>query len=402
MTIERWQRVKEIVSAGLEREGTSRAAFLEEACGSDESLRQEVEELIASFHDAGDFLDEAPVAVKPFAEARSASKHHSLCCAQGEQIGPYRVLDVLGQGGMGTVYRAMRVDGDFTMQVAVKVVKRGMDSDGVVRRFRRERQILARLGHPNIARLLDGGVTSDGLPYLVMEFVEGKSLDAYCEEHDLSLRERLMLFRSVCSALQYAHRNLIVHGDVKPSNILVTADGVPKLLDFGVAKLLDPTSPESTVTAEFRPMTPAYASPEQLRGEAVGTLSDVYSLGVVLYELLAGQRPYKFGSASPVSVRRVIESTEPPKPSVISGRRDLAGDLDNIALKAMDKEPERRYASVEQLSEDLRLLLEGRPVTARPATLPYRVDKFVRRNPFAVAATLLLSLTLLGGVVATS
>jgi non-specific serine/threonine protein kinase/serine/threonine-protein kinase len=406
MTVERWQRVKEIVNAGLERQGAARTDFLDDACGSDSTLRQEVEELISSFHEAGDFLDDAPIPVKQIADSASHARsgQNSLCCVKGEEIGPYRVIDVIGQGGMGTVYRCIRVDGEFSMQVAVKVVKHGMaSSSAVLRRFRQERQILAQLTHPNIARLLDGGVTEDGLPYLVMEFVEGKPIDVWCRTNEPSIHERLLLFRGVASALQYAHRNLIVHGDVKPSNVLVTADGVPKLLDFGVAKLLDPDARETTITAAgFRPMTPAYASPEQLRGEPVGTLCDLYSLGVVLYELLAGQRPYKFDDPNPRAVLRLMESTEVAKPSVVSGRKELAGDLDNIALKAIDREPERRYVSIEQLSEDLRRYLEGRPVLARPDTMWYRVQKFVHRNPVSVMASLMLLLTLVGGVVTTS
>jgi serine/threonine protein kinase len=401
MTVERWQRVKEIVAEGLERQGVARAEFLEAACGSDPSLRAEVEDLIASYQSAGDFLDESPVDLKEIAEAPSRS-HHSLYCAKGEHIGPYRVLDVIGQGGMGTVYRALRADNEFTMQVAVKVIKRGMDSDAVVRRFRRERQILAKLSHPNIARLLDGGVTDDGLLYFVMEFIEGQPLDQYCRNRAADLRERIRLFRGVCAALQYAHRNLIVHGDIKPSNVLVTAEGVPKLLDFGVARLLDPESPEITATAGYRPMTPAYSSPEQLRGESVTTLSDLYSLGAVLFELLAGHRPYKFDNALPGSVLRVIESNDPLRPSTISGNRELEGDLDNIALKAIEKEPERRYESVEQLSEDLRRHQVGLPVTARPDTLFYRLSKFATRNRVAVVVSVLLGVSMTVGVVATT
>ena len=401
MTVERWQRVKEIVAESLERHGASRADFLEAACGSDPALRYEVEELIASYHSAGDFLDEGPIAIKGIADA-STDSHHSLYCAKGEHIGPYRVIDVLGQGGMGTVYRALRANDEFTLQVAVKVIKRGMDSESVVRRFRRERQILAKLAHPNIARLLDGGVTDDGLPYLVMEFIDGQPLDAYIRNRALPIRERVRLFRDVCAAVRYAHRNLIIHGDIKPSNVLVTAEGVPKLLDFGVARLVDPEAGDITITAGARPMTPAYASPEQLHGEPVSTLSDLYSLGAVLYELLAGQRPYKFESGAPGVVLRVLETNEPQKPSAACGLRELAGDLDNIAIKALEKAPERRYESVEQLSEDLRRYLAGLPVSARPDTFLYRFSKFAGRNRLAFAALALLGVSMLAGVVATT
>ncbi len=328
---------------------------------------------------------------------------------------------------MGAVYLATRADDEYRKQVAVKVVKRGMDTDAILRRFRNERQILANLDHPHIAKLLDGGTTEDGLSYFVMDYVEGLPIDVYCDARRLPIIERLKLFRTACSAVHYAHQHHVVHRDLKPSNILVTAEGVPKLLDFGIAKLLDPEVSARTIkpTAGLRPMTPDYASPEQVRGEAITPASDVYSLGVMLYELLTGHRPYHVQSATPQEAERVICEQEPEKPSVVVGRcsaglqpgsaalkggatdgtpesvtetrgespeklrRQLRGDLDNIVLMALRKEPERRYASIEQFSEDIRRYLQGRPVRSRPDTLAYRSGKFIRRNRTGVLASVL-------------
>jgi serine/threonine protein kinase/tetratricopeptide (TPR) repeat protein len=354
-----------------------------------------------------------------------------------QNVGPYRLIREIGRGGMGAVYLAERADDEFRRQVAVKVVKRGMDTDFIVRRFRNERQILASLDHPNIARLLDGGTTREGLPYFVMEYIEGVPFGTYCDEQRLSTAERLKLFRSVCSAVHYAHQNLVIHRDIKPANILVTPDGVPKLLDFGIAKLLNPDLSPFTLEATesaVRLMTPDYASPEQVRGAQITTASDVYSLGVLLYELLTGHKPYRITSYQPHEIARVICEQEPEKPStainrveqgtrpVSTGpasltpqsvsrsrdsrpeklRRQLEGDLDNIILMAMRKEPERRYASVEQFAEDVRRHLEGLPVIARKDTLGYRGGKFIRRHKAAVFAAALVLLTLVAGVVATA
>jgi non-specific serine/threonine protein kinase/serine/threonine-protein kinase len=323
--------------------------------------------------------------------------------AAPDTIGSYRLIHELGRGGMGTVYLAVRDDDAFQKRVAIKVLRPGMDSEAIVRRFRHERQILASLQHPYIAGLLDGGTTASGLPYFAMEYVEGQNIAEYCESRRLETTARLDLFRKVCAAVQHAHQNLVIHRDIKPANVLVTADGTPKLLDFGIAKLLNPEVGGHTLAptvAGLYLMTPEYASPEQVRGEPVTTATDVYSLGVLLYELLTGRRPYRITSRAPADVAEVICSVTPERPSTAvtapqtPGRADLterlrrrlAGDLDNIVLKALSKEPDRRYASVDQFSEDIHRHLVGLPVIARKDTVRYRAAKFVRRNRAMVAA----------------
>ncbi|HYP00493.1 MAG TPA: protein kinase, partial [Pyrinomonadaceae bacterium] len=354
----------------------------------------------------------------------------------GMKIGPYRVIEEIGHGGMGTVFRAVRADDAYRKQVAIKVVRRGMDHDFVLQRFRHERQIMATLEHPNIAHLLDGGATEDGLPYFVMEYVQkGEPIDSYCDREKLTTKQRLELFCTVCSAVQSAHERQIIHRDIKPGNILINSRGEPKLLDFGIAKILDPELSTNTINATatvLRLMTPEYASPEQVRGEPVTPASDVYSLGVLLYELLSGHRPYRLKSRSAHEIAQVICESEPERPSTAVNRtelvtrgtlppitltpeavgrarqltpedlrRTLCGDLDNIILMAMRKEPSRRYGSVGQFSEDIRRHLEGLPVVARKDTFRYRAGKFVRRNKVGVAAAAVVLLSLVGGVVAT-
>jgi eukaryotic-like serine/threonine-protein kinase len=364
--------------------------------------------------------------------------------ASGPRIGAYRLIRELGHGGMGTVFLAVRDDDAFQKRAAIKILKRGMDSDAIVRRFRNERQILAGLDHPYIAGLLDGGTTPDGLPYFSMEYIEGQTIVDYCELRQLKTTARLQLFRKVCSAVQYAHQNLIIHRDLKPANVLVTADGTPKLLDFGIAKLLNPEIGGQTLAptaAGLQLMTPEYASPEQVRGDLVTTATDVYSLGVLLYELLTGRRPYRLTSRTPAEIARVVCEAVPERPSTAVTRvptlpdqekvatrdattiravevedaplrpatedpdrlrRRLAGDLDNIVLKALSKEPGRRYASVDQFSEDIRRHLAGLPVIARPDTWRYRTTKFVRRNRAVVVTGLLVVLSLVAGIIGTT
>ncbi len=324
------------------------------------------------------------------------------------RVGPYRTIHEIGRGGMGSVWLAERSDNEYRGLVALKLVKRGMDTDFVLQRFRAERQILASLSHPNIARMLDGGTTDDGLPFFAMEYIEGQSLIDFCNERDLGVAERIGLFRIVCAAVQHAHRSLVVHRDIKPSNILITPEGIPKLLDFGLAKVLDP---ERSGHSDYRTLakepifTPEYASPEQVRGEPVTTSTDVYSLGIVLYEALSGRHPFRREGQTLADLARAIVETEPPAPSVAAAAaagaartRALKGDLDTIILKALQKEPERRYATVEQLSDDLRRHLEGLPVSARADTFVYRTGKFVRRHKVGVVASVLVAASLITGL----
>ncbi|MFN0112381.1 MAG: protein kinase domain-containing protein [Blastocatellia bacterium] len=415
MTPERWRKIESIFQTVIEKPKPERQMMLTQYCGDDTELRREVEALLSE-DETNDFDEFIQSPIKNAARSLPQSQTDNYI---GRNIGPYQVVKLLGQGGMGAVYLAERSDAEYYRQVALKIVRRGMDSSFVLKRFRVERQILATLEHPNIAQLLDGGTTTDGLPYFVMEYVPGKPLTEYCNAGGLSLVDRLKLFLPVCAAVQHAHQKLIVHRDLKPSNILVTPsadgkDGVPKLLDFGIAKLLDPSLSPTTLTrtqTSMRMMTPDYASPEQVRGLPITTASDVYTLGVILFELLTGERPYQFETYSPAEIERAICDTEIERPSVVAGRttnatlkfrRQLSGDLDNIVLMALRKEPDRRYQSVGQLAEDIRCYLEGRPISARRESAIYRTGKFVRRNKLAVAAAALILFSLLGGIVTTS
>ncbi len=427
MTPAEWEIVKELVDRALELLPEERARFLDKHCPTPK-IREEVESLIRSYEEAETLLDEPVV---PNLHLVPLPENEWV----GQRVGPYFLLAEIGRGGMGTVYRAIRADDEFQKQVAVKLVKPGMDSEAILQRFRHERQILASLDHPYIARLLDGGTTKDGVPYFVMEYIEGLNLLEYADANRLNTTERLRLFRKVCSAVEYAHRNLVVHRDLKPGNILVTSEGDPKLLDFGIAKLLvsdllangsDPT------VSEIRAMTPDYASPEQIRGERITTASDIYQLGLILYELLTGHKPYRVKGMSPPEALRVICEDEPARPSTVINRvevitqagqdikltpevvsrtregdvnrlrRRLSGDLDNIVLMTLRKEPERRYLSVEQLGRDIDRHLAGRTVTARKDTVLYRTRKFVRRNRGIVLAGSLLGVTLAAGVASTA
>ena len=408
MTPERWQRLQALFNAAIELNPEQRAAFLDQACEGDPTLRKQAESLILANEASTVDLQDA---IRDVARDVSGDViEENDVSAVGRRIGPYQIIEVLGRGGMGDVYLAVRADDEYRMRVAIKVVQHDLGNPEVLRRFRNERQILAGLDHPYIARLLDGGTTAEGMPYVVMEYVEGEPIDRYCNNHGLSVDERLKLFRSVCAAVHYAHQNLIIHRDIKPGNILVGADGVPKLLDFGIAKLLNPElgpQTQAVTRMAMRLMTPEYASPEQIRGEPITTASDIYSLGVVLYELLTRHRPYKFKSYSSHELEQVVGLSEPEKPSTVAGRgndeklrRQLAGELDAIVMMALRKEPQRRYASAEQLSEDIRRHFEGRPVRARPDTMSYRAGKFVTRHKLGVGAAALVLLTLIGGIMA--
>jgi serine/threonine-protein kinase len=391
MDRDRWQRLQSLFYAAVEMNTADRDGFLREACGGDTVLRRQVESLVLSSGEGDSLVAQAVQEV-----AASAVEP-----GPGDRIGAYEVIRPLGHGGMGAVYLAVRADDQYRKLAAIKLIRAGLSGAEMLARFRAERQILASLDHPHIARLLDGGATPDGSPYVVMEYVDGVPIDTYVREHRLPIRDRLKLFRQVCGAVVYAHRNLVVHRDIKPANILVTEDGTPKLLDFGIAKLIGPQSTGRTVgltrPAERR-MTPEYASPEQVRGEAITTATDVYSLGVLLYELLTGQHPYRFPSMRPTDIEKVVCEQHPQRPSTAAGhaggqprvpvsvRRELKGDLDNIVLMALRKEPARRYVSADQFSEDVRRHLDGFPVKACKDTWQYRAGKFVRRHKFGVSA----------------
>ncbi len=393
MDQQRWNRIEELFHAASAMGEEDREAYVAAACAGDDALQAEVLSLLNA-DGQGDSLLHAEV-------SRAAANVVGVKeASHGDRIGAYRVLRPLGRGGMGAVYLAERADDTFRKQVAIKLVKAGFGTEESLRRFRAERQILAKLEHPHIARLLDGGAADEGQPYVVMEFVDGKPLLEYCREKQLGLRARLMLFQQICGAVQYAHQNLIVHRDIKPGNVLVNAEGVAKLVDFGIAKLLAEDPIAATATQSFeRLLTPEYASPEQVRGEPISTASDVYSLGALLYELLAGRPPLEFAARTALEVERVVTSQEPQAPSVRSGNRALAGDLDNIVLMALRKEPERRYASAAALSADVQRHLDGYPVLAREEGVLYRSAKFVRRNRMGVAAAALFAVLLVGFVV---
>lgn len=397
---DRWQRLGDLFDATVDLPPDQQREFLDQSCGGDLELRRELEEMLGLTKDP----DNVPVGKRLQAAIGAAASNLSTGADPliGRFLGPYRIDSLLGRGGMGAVYRAFREDDQFRKEVAIKVIPRVLAGPGSVARFRAERQILANLEHPNIARLFDGG-TSEGVPYLVMEYIEGVPITRYASEKGLSIADRLRLMRTVCGAVQYAHSKLVVHRDLKPANILVSSEGAVKLLDFGVAKMMDPTA---ATTAEAQPhtaammLTPDYASPEQVRGEPASTSGDVYSLGVVLYELLTGERPYRITGSSPVEMERLICHTEPRRPSEVDLiprklKRSLSGDLDNIVLMALRKDAARRYQSAEHLSEDLRRYLDGEPVQARADTLWYRSGKFLQRNRWTVAAGAVVMASLL-------
>lgn len=422
MNPERWQQIKIALHRALQLDGASRRTYINDIAANDSELRQELESLIAAHDGTSDtFLNVPAAAIERIAENDGPDPW------VGKRIGAYQLIEQVGSGGMGEVYRAIRVDDEYQKQVAIKLIRVGQDSAFVIQRFRNERQILASFEHPNIARLLDGGTTAEGLPYFAMEFIEGEPIDVYCDRMRLDISARLRLFLQVCSAVQYAHQRLIIHRDLKPNNILVGADGVPKLLDFGIAKILDlGAGSESTAHTKtnFTMLTPAYASPEQATGQPITTSSDVYSLGVILYELLTGRKP-RFASAAPTdeprrpsaAVRRldagrgITGSDNTISAATLSGLREgapsklarrLRGDLDNIVLMALRADPQRRYESVEQFAEDLRRHLSSRPVIARKDTLRYRAGKFLVRYAAGVTATAAIVIALLAALLVTA
>jgi non-specific serine/threonine protein kinase/serine/threonine-protein kinase len=405
MNATRWQKTKDLFALVLEQPVERRKDFLREACGDDLALREEVESLLEANDETGLVLERNEYGVA------SVFKETGTVYA-GKEFGHYKVIREIGRGGMGAVFLAERADGEFQQQVALKIVRRTFGDSELARRFRRERQILASLNHPNIARLLDGGVSNEGEPFLVMEYVEGVRIDNYCDEQNLSTGERLQLFLAVCQGVSYAHQNLVVHRDIKPSNVLVTTDGVPKLLDFGIAKLLDAEHADEHTETGFRAFTPDYAAPEQIRGEQITTASDVYSLGVLLHDLLHGAR--HSASAQPAAAlwpsesaeQRTVATNLPTNKESGNGRANVGRqklvsiELKNIITMARRDEPARRYASVAQLAEDIQRYLDGLPVRAQKDSFTYRTGKFVRRNKVGVGATTLIALSLIIGFAA--
>ena len=379
---ERFRRVDTIFDAVVDLPTESQAAYIDRACDGDDALRAEVHELLRAYHHSDSFL-ESPAAdiAAPILEAAAA-----LSGPLPDRIGAFRIAREIGRGGMGRVFLGERVDGGFEQRVAVKVIQHG--APGIVRRFVEERRILALLEHPGIARLIDGGITPGGMPYFAMELVEGEPIDRYCESRNLTIDQRIDLFIEVCEAVSYAHQRLIIHRDLKPSNILVKSDGQVKLLDFGIAKLLGRQQSATDHTrTEYQALTPEFAAPEQVRGDSVSTTTDVYSLGVLLYLLLTGERPYDLRGKSPAEVERIVCNEVPVKPSSrarAEDQRQLRGDLDLIVMTALQKPEARRYQSPAALAQDLQRLRQGRPILARPDSARYRLGKFVRRNSAAV------------------
>ena len=388
-----WSDAKRIFAEALEQNPESRREYVAKLCGADAELYGEVASLLENYNDRDSFF-ESPVA------ATMAPPSDPMI---GKRVGFYKILRQIGQGGMGTVYLAERADDQFRKLVALKAVRPELFNEHALRRFQNERQTLAVLDHPNIIKLLDGGTTDDGAPYLVTEYVEGQSIDRYCVSAGLNMSQKLDLFYTLLGAVHYAHQHLVVHRDLKPGNILVTPSGVPKLLDFGIAKLLQPEYSAHTMgltQSNMQPMTPNFASPEQITGQPITTASDIYSLGVILYQLLTGHHPYERQMHTAFELEQAICETVPDKPSKLMEQAEpaergnaklLRGDLDTIVLKAMRKEPQRRYASVEHFSEDIRRYLKGFPVLARDSGVWYRTWKFVGRHRASSAGIALLT-----------
>jgi tetratricopeptide (TPR) repeat protein len=393
MNEDQFRRLEALYDAAAKLEPLERSRFIDESCAHDEQLHRE---LIAAFG------DDAGSGLTAVVQHAAAALTDSEAYWTDRRMGPYRIVRPLGHGGMGAVYLAVRDDDQFHKEVAIKTLKFDLDSADAISRFRHERQILAHLEHPNVARLLDGGTTERGTPYIVLEYVAGVQITEWCERQQLSIEQRLRLLRQVCDAVQYAHQHLVVHRDTTPANMLVTAEGVPTLLDFGIAKLLDAgdlpgIQPSGATATSALLMTPDYVSPEQVRGEPVSTATDVYSLGAVLYQLLTGRRPHPLQNYDAVEIAHVVCDSEIRPPSE-QGNRQLRGDIDNIILKAMQKDPSRRYSSVSAFSEDISRHLEGLPIEARPVTAIYRTTKFLRRHRIGVAATAAVIISLAVGL----
>ena len=401
-----WEKVKEVFTAALEQPVAVRAQFLAESCGDDDALRGEVESLLAAHEEPKNLLEQHTIDLSTQLQAGGSSY-------DGKRFGSYRILREIGRGGMGAVFLAERADGEFQQQVALKIIRQSFADAELEKHFRRERQILASLSHPNIAKLIDGGVSESGELFLAMEFIAGEPLISFAERQQLPIEERLRLFVKICRAVSFAHQNLIIHRDLKPSNILVTEEGEPRLLDFGLAKLSEPAATpgglinsDRTETA-FRAFTPAYAAPEQILGKNVTTASDVFSLGVILYELLTNEKPFHFEGKSLDEIIKTVTGGEPSLPSrIVSSenpqaamrQRQLRGDLDNITLKALQRNPLRRYQSVAEFANDIERHLEHLPISARPNTVAYRASRFYQRNRIVVSGAALIILALIAGL----
>jgi len=401
-----WEKVKEVFTAALELPASQRMQFLADACGSDDVISSEVESLLAAHEEPNQLLEKNTIDLA--AQLQTGKQTYD-----GKRFGAYRILREIGRGGMGTVFLAERADGEFQQEVALKIIRQGFVDNELESHFRRERQILASLSHPNIAKLIDGGVSDSGELFLTMEFIAGEPLISFAETHQLTIEARLQLFLKVCRAVSFAHQNLIIHRDLKPSNILVSEEGEPRLLDFGLAKLSEPaaapgglTNADRTETA-FRAFTPAYAAPEQILGKRVSTTSDVFSLGVILYELLTNEKPFHFEGKSLDEIIKTVTDAEPSLPSrniksenalAVIRQRQLRGDLDNITLKALQKNPSRRYQSVAEFANDIERHLDHLPISARPNTLSYRASRFYQRNRITVSAAAFVILALIGGL----
>ena len=396
-----WDRLKNILGEALEQNSSAaRIALVEQRCGQDTDLLEEAESLLA---EAEALLNESTDSFEDCAQNAASTFWQEGPPRGGQRVGAYVIVRELGRGGMGTVFLAERADGQFEKQVAIKILNRGADTAEILRRFRAERQILARLDHPNIARLLDAGTTDDGLPYFIMDYIVGAPVTRFAVAQKLSTRQRLELFLKICAAVEFAHRNLVVHRDIKPSNILANAEGEPKLLDFGIAKLLAKDEDAAQLTTEAQQhLTPICASPEQAKGDPITVATDIYSLGALLYEMLSDQKPHRFSTARPTreELALVVGEQVPPPPSAVASdaqtARLLRGDLDAIVLFAMHKEPEMRYATVADLADDIRRHLAREPVVARHPTLGYRAKCLVKRNGSRLVASAAVVIVLAG------
>ena len=414
MQKKRWDQIETILDTALTLSGSERTTYISEACAGDDELLREVYEILEAVKASEQtrFLERASAENKELLRDLSSDSLELPKQLIGTRIGAFKITELLGAGGMGAVYKAEPDYGQFAQQVAIKLLQRGVQSQETLRRFRMEQEILASLKHPNIAQLYDGGLTESGLPYLIMEYVDGVPIDQYCNDHRLTIDERIMLFKEVCSAVQFGHANLVIHRDLKTPNIYVTSEGDVKVLDFGIAKLLDPSLTEQTLL-QTRPgqkfWTPQYAAPEQVAGQPVTTATDVYALGVLLYKLLTNTYPFELKGKSmgevekiimeddPIVPSRAIEQSHQPKKNAnkrqvtqVELKKILSGDLDALILKALRKEPEYRYNSVDQLIEDLERYQKGLPMVARKDTVRYRVGKFFRRHKMGILVSTII------------